>query len=134
MKIEGGCYCGRIKYRAEADPEKVEICHCSDCQTLSGSAYRTAVPVDADSFELLCGTPSLYQKTAEDGSIRLQAFCPDCGSALYSAPPEGERGYFGIRVGTTRQRDMLIPKNQYWFRSAQPWTQDLSNMARVEKE
>jgi len=134
MKIEGGCYCGRIKYRAEADPEKVEICHCSDCQTLSGSAYRTAVPVDADSFELLCGTPSLYQKTAEDGSIRLQAFCPDCGSPLYSAPPEGERGYFGIRVGTTRQRDMLIPKNQYWFRSAQPWTQDLSNMARVEKE
>lgn len=134
MKIEGGCYCGRIKYRAEADPEKVEICHCSDCQTLSGSAYRTAVPVEADSFELLCGTPSLYQKTAEDGSIRLQAFCPDCGSPLYSAPPEGERGYFGIRVGTTRQRDMLIPKNQYWFRSAQPWTQDLSNMARVEKE
>ena len=134
MKIEGGCYCGRIKYRAEADPEKVEICHCSDCQTLSGSAYRTAVPVDADSFELLCGTPSLYQKTAEDGSIRLQAFCPDCGSPLYSAPPEGERGYFGIRVGTTRQRDRLIPKNQYWFRSAQPWTQDLSNMTRVEKE
>lgn len=134
MKIEGGCYCGQIKYRAEADPEKVEICHCSDCQTLSGSAYRTAVPVDADSFKLLCGTPSLYQKTAEDGSIRLQAFCPDCGSPLYSAPPAGEKGYFGIRVGTTRQRDRLIPKHQYWFRSAQSWTQDLSNVARAEKE
>lgn len=134
MNIDGGCHCGQIKYRAEVDPEKVEICHCTDCQTLSGSAYRTAVPVDADSFELLCGTPKLYAKTAEDGSKRLQAFCPECGSPLYSAPPEGEMGYFGIRVGTTNQRDMLVPKNQYWARSAQPWTQDLSRMAKIETE
>jgi len=134
LNIDGGCHCGRIKYRAVIDPEKVEICHCTDCQTLSGSAYRTAVPVEADSFELICGTPKLYAKAAEDGSQRLQAFCPECGSPLYSAPPEGERGYFGIRVGTTNQRDKLIPKNQYWVRSAQGWTQDLSSMARIEKE
>ena len=134
MKIDGGCHCGRIRYRAKADPEKVEICHCTDCQTLSGSAYRTVVPVDADSFELLRGTPKLYAKKADDGSIRMQAFCPECGSPLYSAPPEGERGYFGIRVGTTSQRDRLVPKNQYWFRSARHWTQDLSGMARIETE
>jgi len=92
------------------------------------------VPVEADLFELICGTPKHYAKTAEDGSQRLQAFCPECGSPLYSAPPEGERGYFGIRVGTANQRDKLIPKNQYWVRSAQGWTQDLSSMARIEKE
>lgn len=134
MKIEGGCHCGQIRYRVEADPGKVEICHCTDCQTLSGSAYRTVVPVDADSFELLSGAPKLYAKTAEDGSQRLQAFCPECGSPLYSAPPEGERGYYGIRVGTTRQRDQLIPRKQYWARSAQAWTQDLSSMGKIEKE
>lgn len=134
MNIDGGCHCGRIEYRAIADPAKVEICHCSDCQTLSGSAYRTVVPVDPDSFELLCGSPKLYEKTAQDGSIRMQAFCPECGSPLYSAPPEGQGGYFGIRVGTVTQRDRLVPGNQYWVRSAQPWTQDLSAMARIETE
>ncbi len=134
MNIEGGCHCGRIKYHAVADPEKVEICHCTDCQTLSGSAYRTVVPVDADSFELLCGEPKLYAKTAEDGSQRLQAFCPECGSPLYSSPPEGERGYLGIRVGTANQRDQLIPKNRYWMRSAQAWAQNLSNMNKIEKD
>ena len=134
MKIDGGCHCGQIRYRAEADPGKVEICHCTDCQSLSGSAYRTVVAVDASSFELLCGTPKLYAKTADDGSTRLQAFCPECGSPLYSAPPEGEKGYFGIRVGTARQRDRLVPRNQYWTRSAQPWTQDLSQMTRIDKE
>lgn len=134
MKIEGGCHCGRIRYRASVDPEKVEICHCTDCQTLSGSAYRTVVPVEANSFELLRGAPKLYAKQADDGSTRMQAFCPECGSPLYSAPPEGENGYFGIRVGTSDQRDRLVPKNQYWMRSAQAWTQDLSAMARIEKE
>ncbi len=134
MKIDGGCHCGQIRYRAEADPDEVEICHCTDCQTLSGSAYRTVVPVDEHTFELLRGTPKLYPKTAEDGSVRLQAFCPECGSPLYSAPPAGEKGYFGIRVGTTNQRDSLVPKNQYWARSAQPWTQDLSAIHRIEKE
>jgi len=134
LNVEGGCHCGRIEYRAVVDPEKVEICHCTDCQTLSGSAYRTVVPADADSFELLRGTPKLYAKTAEDGSRRLQAFCPDCGSPLYSAPPAGERGYFGIRVGTTKQRDRLVPRQQFWMRSAQSWTQDLSGMVKVEKQ
>ena len=134
MEIDGGCHCGKIMYRAVADPENVEICHCTDCQTLSGSAYRTVVPVDADAFELLRGEPKMYAKTAEDGSQRLQAFCSDCGSPLYSAPPEGERGYFGIRVGTANQRAQLVPRNQYWARSAQPWTQDLSAMVKIDKE
>lgn len=134
MNIEGGCHCGQIKYRADVDPEKVEICHCTDCQTLSGSAYRTVVPVEADCFELVCGTPKLYAKTAENGTVRLQAFCPECGSPLYSAPPEGEKGYFGIRVGTAKQRNQLVPKNQFWVRSAQPWTQNLSSMDKIETE
>ena len=134
MKIDGGCHCGQIRYRADADPKQVEICHCTDCQSLSGSAYRTVVPVEAASFELLCGTPKHYAKLAEDGSTRLQAFCPECGSPLYSAPADGEKGYFGIRVGTTNQRDRLVPHNQYWTRSAQSWTQDLSTINQIEKE
>ena len=41
MKIQGGCHCGYITYEAEIDPEKVSICHCTDRQSGSGSAYRT---------------------------------------------------------------------------------------------
>lgn len=134
MKVDGGCHCGQIKFRAEIDPEQVEICHCTDCQSLSGSAYRTVAPADASSLELLGGKPKLYAKLAEDGSQRLQAFCPECGSPLYSAPPEGGKGYFGIRVGALNQRDQLIPKTQYWARSAQPWTQDLTGMPKIETE
>ena len=38
MKIDGGCHCGAIAYEAEVDPEKTSICHCTDCQQLTGTA------------------------------------------------------------------------------------------------
>jgi hypothetical protein len=134
MRIDGRCHCGYISYQAEVDPEKVEICHCTDCQTLSGSAFRTVVPTPETQFKLLSGEPKLYVKTAESGTKRAQAFCPECGTPIYStAVGEGPR-FFGIRVGTAHQRAELRPKTQYWFRSAQHWVTDLGSLQRVDKE
>lgn len=83
MKIDGACHCGYITYTAEIDPEQVGICHCTDCQTFSGSAFRTSVSAARDAFELLGGKPKIYVKTAESGARRAQAFCPECGTAIY---------------------------------------------------
>ena len=68
MRIDGGCHCGRICYEAEVDPSTVLICHCTDCQTLSGSAFRTVVPTTEGTFKLLSGTPKVYVKTGESGT------------------------------------------------------------------
>ena len=43
MNIDGSCHCGFITFRAEADPEKTRVCHCTDCQALTGTAFRTVV-------------------------------------------------------------------------------------------
>lgn len=64
MKIDGACHCGDIRYEAEVDPAAVAICHCTDCQTLSGSAFRTVVPARRSDFRLLAGQPKAYLKTA----------------------------------------------------------------------
>jgi hypothetical protein len=134
MKIDGGCHCGYITYEAEADPETVEICHCTDCQTLPGSAFRTIVPVADEAFRLLSGEPTIYVKTAESGGKREQAFCPRCGSPIYSAAgKDGPKDYY-IRVGTVRQRDELVPKAQIWSRSAQHWIADLASVRKIEKQ
>ena len=50
MKIDGGCHCGYITYSAEIDPEDVGICHCTDCQTLTGTAFRTSVRATKEAF------------------------------------------------------------------------------------
>ncbi len=68
MKVDGRCHCGRITFEAEIDPAKVLICHCTDCQTLAGSAFRTVVRVPPDAFRLLSGQPKVYVKQADSGN------------------------------------------------------------------
>ena len=134
MKIEGACHCGKITFTAEVDPENVIVCHCTDCQTLSGSTYRTVAPAIEGTFKLVTGEPKIYVKTADNGSRRSQAFCPECGTPIYSAPEDGNSEFFGLRVGAIRQRDQLVPKSQYWCRSEQPWAQDLTALPRIETQ
>ena len=86
MKVDGGCHCGNIRYEAEVDPATAVICHCTDCQTLSGSAFRTVVPTKEGSFRLLSGVPKVYVKTGESGNRREQTFCPNCVPQSIRAP------------------------------------------------
>jgi hypothetical protein len=75
MKVEGACHCGLITIEAEVDPERVMICHCTDCQTGTGSAFRVSIPVAGINFKMN-GQPTIYLKTtAESGNPRAQAFC-----------------------------------------------------------
>lgn len=73
MRVEGACHCGKITYETDIDPEKVGLCHCTDCQALTGTAFSTFVPVPKEAFRLRTGTPKIYVKTAESGSKRAQA-------------------------------------------------------------
>ena len=134
MRMDGGCHCGRICYEAEVDPSTVLICHCTDCQTLSGSAFRTVVPTTEGTFKLLSGTPKVYVKTGESGNKREQTFCPDCGTPIYSGPVGGGPKVVSLRVGTIHQRDQMVPTDQYWFRSAQAWLSALQSVKRRDTQ
>lgn len=129
MKVDGACHCGKITFEAEVDPERVRICHCSDCQSLSGTAFRVNVPTAEADFRLLSGSPKVYIKTAESGALRAQAFCGDCGSPLYATTPEGTDRIFGLRVGSLKQRDRLVPKGQFWARSKLGWLPEMPGKA-----
>jgi hypothetical protein len=134
MKVDGGCHCGSIRYEAEVDPAKVVMCHCTDCQTLSGSAFRTVVPTNEGTFRLLSGEPKVYVKTGDSGNKREQTFCPACGTPIYSATVGSGAKVVGLRVGTLRQRDQLIPRDQFWFRSAQAWLSQLPMIGKRETQ
>ena len=134
MKIDGRCHCGFIAYEAEVDVDKVMICHCTDCQTLSGSAFRTVVMTREDTFKLLSGQPKIYVKTAESGGKRAQSFCPECGTPIYSSAIGSGPSVHVLRLGTVRQRDQLAPKVQLWVRSAQKWLDDIPSVRKIEKQ
>jgi len=135
MKINGACQCGYITIEGEANPDNVRVCHCTDCQINSGSAFRFNVPVPGDTFKMT-GEPAIYIKTtADSGRPRAQAFCPKCGSPIYTTSPgEGRQASYMIRAGILEQRDQLIPKKQIWFRSAQAWVTGLNAVPKNEKQ
>jgi hypothetical protein len=131
MKVEGSCHCGQLSFEAEVNPEDVRICHCTDCQVLSGSVYRVNVKAPLAGFVLKSGTPQFYVKTAESGNRRAHAFCANCGTQIYSADEHQPRAY-SIRVGTLKQRAELRPTRQIWYRSALPWVSDIRDVAQSE--
>jgi hypothetical protein len=135
MKIDGKCHCGFITVEGEADPEKTQICHCTDCQTSTGTAFRVSILVPGATLKIT-GQPAIYVKTtADSGKPRVQAFCPKCGSPIYSTTPgDGVQPSYTVRVGILRQRDQLTPHRQNWFRSARPWIMDLAAVPKNEKQ
>ena len=52
MKVDGGCHCGFITFEAEVDPADVGVCHCTDCQSLSGTAFTAYVFAPRAGFRL----------------------------------------------------------------------------------
>ena len=132
MKIEGACHCGLISFTAEIDPARIMVCHCTDCQILSGSPFRVSVAAPMDTF-VLRGQPKSYVKVAESGNHRAQAFCPECATPLFAMAPENATSVI-IRLGCVKQRAQLKPAVQLWQRSSMPWLSDLHDIPASPKQ
>jgi len=133
MEIDGQCHCGYLAYQATADPNDVAICHCTDCQSLSGTAFRTAIRIPNHHFRMLTGEPTIYVKTTDRGKKTAQAFCPRCGSQVYARHVEDAK-FYAVRVGTVRQRNELEPKVQVWARSRVPWLNKLGSIRELDEQ
>jgi hypothetical protein len=132
VKIDGNCHCGEISYEAEVDPDALSLCHCTDCQMITGSAFRANIPAPASHFVLKSGTPKSYIKTAESGNHRRQVFCGNCGTHLYACAVENPQSYM-LRAGTITQRAALKPHRQIWRRSALGWVDTIAALPASEK-
>ncbi len=114
MEIDGQCHCGRVTYRAEIDPAKVSICHCTDCQNLTGSPYRVTV---------ICSEASPHDGRAGEGLRQDRRQRPHALPAFlrglwFPAVHQRRRraGRLGHPLGQIRQRDQLKPARQIWCR------------------
>ncbi|WP_091737024.1 GFA family protein [Phenylobacterium immobile] len=133
MKINGGCHCGRVTYEAEVEMGRVVICHCDDCQTLTGSAFRVSIPARREQIQVT-GETRVYIKLGESGARRHQHFCPDCASHLFVHGEGDTADAWAIRWGGVRQRDQFAPTLQLWRRSAAPWVCAFDDVPAREKD
>lgn len=123
MKIDGRCHCGAVTYDANIDPAKVIICHCCDCQAMSGAPYRVNVPVLTANFRLQ-GALTTYVKRGASGNEVRTTFCPTCGTPLYSCKGDAPE-FVWLRLGSATQRAQLPPTKQGFCHTAMPWAMDV---------
>jgi hypothetical protein len=126
MLINGACHCGSVSFTALIDPALVTVCHCTDCQVLSGAPLRAVVAAPIESF-VLQGQTQRYIKVAQSGNRRAQVFCPACGTPLYASAAEDASSVV-IRLGCVAQRAQLRPSVQVWQHSALPWVAELASI------
>ena len=114
---EGGCQCGRVRYRIEGTPRKLAVCHCRDCQRQSGSAFALSLDVPPEAFKLVSGELKTFSVLCDSGRAKECAFCGSCGTRIYH---RGEWG-MSIKAGTLDDTSGLEPDAHYWTKRKQPW-------------
>ena len=98
MKLEGGCYCGAVRYEASGDPLFKGQCHCRECQYISGGSPNVTMGMPADRFAYTKGAPKGFQRSDLDDPVTRE-FCPECGTHLLSRAPSLP-GAVLLKVGT----------------------------------
>jgi len=98
MTIEGGCYCGAVRYRAEGEPGFKGQCHCRECQYLSGGHPNVIMAMPEAGFTYTRGAPKPFRRSDLDNPVTRE-FCPECGTHLLSKAP-GLPGTVLLKVGT----------------------------------
>jgi len=98
MKIEGGCYCGALRYEANGEPLFQAQCHCRECQYISGGHPNVGIGMAADGFKYTKGAPKQFtRKDLETPATR--EFCAECGTHIL-AKGSHTPGMLIIKVGT----------------------------------
>jgi hypothetical protein len=86
MTIEGGCYCGNVRYKSEGPALIKAECFCRECQYITGGGSLHVMAVPLDGFALTKGAVKDFARTDIDGAVTRQ-FCPDCGTHLFTRAP-----------------------------------------------
>ena len=116
----GGCQCGFIRYAIHGDPQTLYACHCRDCQKQSSSAFGLSLWAERDKFEITHGELKFWSTRADDGTVKLCAFCPECGTRIYHAI-EGDDDVFSVKGGSLDNIAKFDPVAHIWTKRAHRW-------------
>ncbi|MCF8503272.1 MAG: GFA family protein, partial [Caulobacter sp.] len=118
--ISGGCLCAAVRYMCASPPVMTLVCHCTNCQKQSGSAFSVNVAVATGDLRLTAGEPTVYEDRGESGQPVYRHFCGACGSPIFSSVAAMPDLLF-LKAGTLDDTSGVKPALDVWCKSAQPW-------------
>ena len=119
--LEGGCDCGKVRYRMLSRPLFVHCCHCRWCQRESGASFALNAMIEADRVVHLGAEPEIVDTPSASGLGQKIARCPTCRIAIWSNYSGAGPAVRFVRVGTLDEPDRLPPDIHIFTASKQPW-------------
>lgn len=116
LPLSGGCQCGAARFRMHGAPLVFYLCHCSECQRQTSSAYGESLRFRREHLEVT-GELKLIERQAESGARRQGWFCPYCGVRIWHGSTGSEE--INIKAGTLDDTSWLVPAGHIWTRSKQ---------------
>lgn len=115
------CACGRLSLTVSAEPGRISMCHCHDCQKRTGSVFATQAWFPEDAV-VVVGTYKVYSRTADSGNTIHFHFCPDCGSTLFYRA-EAFPGKTAVPVGAFADASFPKPRVSVYEARKHNWVQ-----------
>ncbi len=126
--LTGGCACGAIQYECQAIPEFTLICHCRQCQRITGTGHAVQFAVNVEST-VIQGSVKFYELSADDGNTVSSGFCSHCGSPVFKKS-SGYQQYLFFHAATLDDPSSYKPQMVVHSTSRQPWDSVDSSLPR----
>lgn len=128
--ITGGCLCGALRYRAEGEPSFQGLCHCRNCQRLSGGGHVGWLTFPEQSVTVDGETRS-YATTGGSGATATRFSCPTCHSIVYGTA-EVMPGLVNLYAGSLDDTAQFKPQIAIFIRSRPAWDDSSRGLACFE--
>ena len=126
--LTGGCLCGAIRYRLDADPFDAGYCHCHICRVWSGSPVLAFATVPRPAFVLTRGAPQVHRST--DFGERL--FCAQCGSPL-AMRVDHQPDTIDFTIATLDTPEAVRPGFHIWAEGRIAWFDTRDDFPRFDR-
>jgi hypothetical protein len=101
---EGGCRCGKVRYRFDGAAAHACLCHCEDCRRSAGAPVVGWAAVPAQTLTVT-GETVRYQSSA----LATREFCGTCGTGLFYRNETVLPGLVDVQMGTLDDPEKLPP-------------------------
>jgi hypothetical protein len=129
IRFEGGCLCGRVRYRSERRPLDSGYCHCRICQRSTGAPVLAWAAFPVEAFVYIGTTPSIYRSSARG----QREFCAECGTQI-AFREFSDGGTVDVNFVTLDDPERLEPQYHIWTRSRLRWFDTADQLPRYDGE
>ncbi|KAL1668079.1 Mss4-like protein [Schizophyllum commune] len=94
LKYHGSCLCGAVQYELTGEPFTHLVCHCVNCQKVTGSAFASNVFFNKEQVSVIKGKEALKEYAdphTQSGKPYHRAFCGKCGSFVLGFPEQNPK-------------------------------------------